>query len=33
MNVVILDAGTLPVPVTRPAWATGWVEHSSTQYR
>ncbi|MFK4443503.1 glycerate dehydrogenase [Caballeronia udeis] len=31
MNVVILDAGTLPVPVTRPAWATGWVEHSSTQ--
>lgn len=30
MKIAILDAGTLPIPLTRPAWATGWVEYWAT---
>jgi glycerate dehydrogenase len=33
MNVVILDAGTLPIPIARPGWSTGWGERLATQPR
>lgn len=29
MKIVVLDAATLPVSLTRPAWATDWVEYSA----
>ncbi|MFM0641346.1 D-2-hydroxyacid dehydrogenase [Paraburkholderia metrosideri] len=31
MNVVILDANTLPVPVLRPSWASAWAARSTTR--